>query len=542
MAVSAMLYGIWTIWKCRSQMSQLPALTVVAFLAAAVPVAQFSFGLIAFAGDAWLASMYLLGFALTAWFGYACAARFGVLRSMKPLQAVILAGAIASMWIALYQWLGLDYLGFKAINIAPGMRPYANVIQPNQLATLLALGVVAVAFLYEAGTIRGIGALSAIVFLAFGIAMTQSRSGLLEVFVVAAVLISRRSAARMQLGVRSIVIATCIVFAMPLAWEPLRGLTERSSIRDTAQMVSAGKRPIHWASLVDATSRRPWLGYGWGQVSEAQYDVALDHASTHETIAHSHNLALDLLVENGIPLGTLFIVALCAWFVLSIKRVRDAPTLLALCSVIAVFVHALLEFPLHYTYFLFPVGVFMGAVSWQTATGFTVRVPGWVAPVVLAAAVASTTLASREYFQMESDIQDNRFTSARIGSAKPIRLLHAHVFTQVSAYWNFAYTPDRRDLSAQDLEDVRRTTMRFTAKENLLRYAVLLAINGQGSKSSDVLRRICPMNLEAGCTEAELRWKVIGTRYPEVQAIPWPSPRPSDAVGRRPTSSASTTR
>lgn len=61
-----------------------------------------------------------------------------------------------------------------------------------------------------------------------------------------------------------------------------------------------------WHQMLLAIKEQPLLGYGWNQVGVAQLSVYLDYPTTEWT-EHSHNILLDLLIWNGIPLGILII-------------------------------------------------------------------------------------------------------------------------------------------------------------------------------------------------------------------------------------------
>src|SRR5437867_2317532 len=88
----------------------------------------------------------------------------------------VLAGAVISAGLALCQWLRLDLLGFLQSDLPDGVdaRPFANLGQPNLLATLLMLGLLATAILYNVGRFGAPVALPLVALLGFSLAMTQS--------------------------------------------------------------------------------------------------------------------------------------------------------------------------------------------------------------------------------------------------------------------------------------------------------------------------------------------------------------------------------
>jgi hypothetical protein len=441
------------------------------------------------------------------------------------VQCVALSGALLSLWIALYQWQGLQYLGILAIDIAGGTRPYANLIQPNQLATLVVLGLVAAAFLYERARCGALTVLLVAVTLGFGLAMTESRAGLLEVLVVGCVLVAKHQALGLRLKPKKVLFGVGLIALQPLVWEAVRGSSVRATNgRDVVELVTIGVRRIHWESMLDAIWRRPWTGYGWSQVGAAQFAVAPDHAASGETLGQSHNLVLDLLVWNGLPIGLALTVGLIWWFGGALRGARDSTTVLAFASVVAVFVHAMLEYPLHYAYFLLPVGVLMGAVSSGAMPSAAWVMPRWVAPFLLALASGITVVIANEYFKLEEEVRRWRFQQARVGmTAAPQQHSEVVLLTQLDSFLNFARTPEREGMSGAELDRMAAVVYRFPSKENALRYAAALAINSRPEEARQVLRRICKINPPGACEGAKSLWGALGKRRPAIAMVPWPT-------------------
>ncbi len=525
MAISTALAGALVLWSARRDRLLVPAITLLTLAAAVLPIAQLLGGVIAFAGDAWLVSLYLVGFALAQLTGYRATEFWTMARVVGLFEWVVLTGSLVSVWIALYQWQGLQYLGILAIDIAGGTRPYANLIQPNQFATLLVLGVVATAFLYDRGRLGAASSLLLVATLGFGLAMTQSRAGLLEVLVIGALLVASRRTLDQQLKWPHVLLGAALLLALPFAWEAVRGLSALTTGgRDTAELATIGVRRIHWESMLDAIGRRPWIGYGWDQVGAAQFAVAPDHAMTGETLAQSHNLVLDLLVWNGIPLGLALTAGLAWWFWAAWRGARDSTTLLTLASVVAVFVHAMLEYPLYYAYFLLPVGMLMGAISAGTMPRAAFTAPKWLAPLLLVAACAAVFATAREYFRLEEDVRRWRFEQARLGmAAAPRRPSEVVLLTQLAHFLDFARTPERDGMTAEELDGMAAVVRRFASKENILRYAAALAINGRPKDASEVLRRVCKINPVSACDAMKSLWGALGKRKPAIAQVPWPA-------------------
>lgn len=500
-----------------------PRLAILALLLATVPLLQAWAGRVFFWGDAWMATLYLLGFALAVVVGHRLARRHDPQMVLSMLWLAVLAAAILSVGVALCQWLGIP-LGLLGADMRTGGRPYANLAQPNQLSTLLAMGLVAAVALAQQGKMGAVGLGMAGTFLIVGVAMTGSRSGWLQLGGLTLWLLVMHGRARLEVPRRVALLMPMVFVAAMLAWSPLSKALLISGGRSGVEQARAGTRPIHWASMVDAISREPLLGYGWNQVSVAQARVATAHAGSAEMIEHSHNLVLDLLVWNGIPLGILVIGALAWWLWRQVRACRDGQVALLLAGVGVVLVHAMLEFPLEYAYFLLPVGLMMGLAQALSSTDGTVSLPRWLTALPATAALVLLTWMTLEYVQLEETHRLRRFAAARIGDpgagdSAPLPVL----LTQQRAFLEFARKQAGRGLTTQELDDMRRVAERYGYPPVLLRFALAAALNGRPDEAAATLERLCKTHPLARCREGEAAWETAAQeQYPELRAVPFP--------------------
>ena len=341
-----------------------PPVAVGALALSLVPLVQGLSGRIFFWGDAWMASAYLALFGLTITVGHELTRDEPMSDRLTGMLAVLVtASGLVSMLVALEQWLRLEDLGIFAVQMPPRGRPFANLGQPNLLATWLMLATVSVLILFEARIIGRFATACAVVMFGFGVAMTQSRTAWLEVAVLVTwLLVVRRKAAFKM--TRPGVLGVGAVFALlVLSWPTISESVFLDASRSLKEQTEGGTRWSHWIWMVDAISRQPWAGYGWNQVSVAQTAVASSHPRVGELTEHSHNIVLDMLIWNGVPIGLLVIGAFSWWLIARARACRDARIALLLGAIGIVLTHGLLEFPLEYAYFLLPVGLMIGVVE-----------------------------------------------------------------------------------------------------------------------------------------------------------------------------------
>ncbi|MFT3818377.1 MAG: Wzy polymerase domain-containing protein [Rubrivivax sp.] len=495
-------------------------------IALSVIALQFALHQIPFGGDAWVASLFVLGFAGAIAIGVAMG-RFDVAGSSHWLDAPAVgcvAAAILSVAIALMQWTWTDSLPLPINFLARGDRPYANFAQANNFCTALFLGLCALCWLREAGRIGPLGWLIGSLFLLFGMTMSGSRTGWLQMLAAIALLCwAGRRTDRPLVRVPHALALLVSFIVMTLAWPAFNDMLLLSGGRTASDQVQAGLRLPIWQMVIDAISRQPLQGYGWLQNSSAQWAVALDHSHLQRYIDYSHSLLLDLLIWAGLPLGGL-IAALVGWGLYRQSRaINDARALWLFAGVLGFFVHALLELPHAYAYLLLPVGVSIGMVHTLCPGQASLRLRpaplalAWI--VMLAAAMVTAT----DYLKVEQNYRTARLESAfgerRIVTPAP----DLQVLSQLGAFMQLIRTEARPGMSTDELAAMHKVVVRYPHPPALLRLALAQGLNDRPGDARDTLRRLCAMHLAARCEETRASWHVLQLQHPILQAIELPA-------------------
>lgn len=488
-----------------------------------LPWLQFAAGLLMFAGDAVMVSFYAyLGLMAV------CLGNWLCLKSTEGIHALVSSCALAAIFstgIALVQWTGALSLGIYGAELPPESRPFGNVAQPNHLNTLCFLGLCGIFWLYEQQYIGRTGFWFGTLFLVAGMLLSQSRTGWLQIALL--ITLGSIQSLRMQnrISLRKLSLLGSIFFTGVLLWSPLNDLLLLSSGRDLTSQMHPGTRPAYWLSMLDALWREPWWGYGWQQVGAAQQNVAIDHPPSIEYFEHSHNLLLDLMLWNGIPIGIFLASILAFWSCQKIRNYTKAQTGWLLAAFIGLGIHAMLEFPLEYAYFLIPAGLLIGCIEASTpqANIRFVTIPRKVFGGCLAAVTGVSMIVAGEWLAAEANYRSLRFESARIGeqemASEPpnFRLL-----TQISALLTFARTEATPDMSAEQVEWMHKVSMRFGYPPAMLRYALAAGLNGHPREAEITLQRICRIHGPQRCTEAQEGWQLLQQQFPQLQQIPGP--------------------
>lgn len=491
-------------------------------LLAGVPLMQGLFGQIAFVADSALPTLYLLGMALCV-AGAANLAAVQPLRWTDALQTALLAAAMASSALALTQWLRVTVPALSVDYVAPGGRAFANLSQPNHLATLLGLGLSAVLYFYERRLLGPVASVAAAAWLGWGLLMTQSRVG----WVFVALMGLWWTAGRHYLRLRGrAVLAGLVLFVLGVvSWDSLNSaLLLGVPIESLDRRLQSNSRLDHWFAIAEAIQQAPWTGWGWNQVSRAYLAIGYERPIGYEFAQNAHNIVLDLSIWAGVPLALLVGYASLRWAWLRARDCRDGARWSLLLAVGAIGAHALTEYPLDYAYFLLTLGLLIGTLEGQALPATVLRAPRATALVPWALCSVMLGWIAVEYTRVEEAARGVRLVMAGVGVDKvpyvappEVRLLDAP--REYHRYWN---ARAKRDLNPEELDWMRTVTERNPFPPAMLRYALAAGLNGRGGDAANMLRAICNTYEVRRCEEARESWRAAREQFPELGSIPMP--------------------
>lgn len=496
-------------------------------VAAATVLLQTAFGLVRFSGDALMVVLYLGAFAAAAAIG-------GSLRPTTPagtgddplntLAAAVAFCAVVSVGLALMQWTGVPPLGLWLVELRPTSRPHANVAQPNHLCTLLVLGQAALAQLYQSRRVSTPAFWLGSAWLLAGMAMSGSRTGWLQVTALAAMWLVLRRRAGLRLAGGQVVALGALYLGALVLWPLANEVLLFEGARGASDQLAAGSRPTVWRKLVEAILREPLVGYGWQQTVHAQLAAALDGPPMREHWEHAHSLALDLLIWNGIPIGLLLLGLIGSWFVSRTLACRDAGAASLLIGLAGLLVHAMLEFPHEYAYFLLPAAVAVGAVEAAHPVPAGVVVRPWMLKAMGGAIGATLVVVALDYLEAEQGFRNLRLESAGIGSpglvTPPPDLL---VLDQLEAFQRFVHTEARPGMAPEELRRLYDVAERFAYPPAMLRHALAAGLNGDPERARATLLRLCHVHPQPRCEEARDAWAEATRKYPVLSVVPAPA-------------------
>ncbi|MEX8193070.1 Wzy polymerase domain-containing protein [Comamonas guangdongensis] len=515
------------LWKSR-QFTTLEWHTLALLVLACCGIiwGQYAAGLLKELGQAWTSTLYLLGLLMALLTGSAWE-RWNPGQCADFLFLAVLAGASGSLIVQFQQWLLINPGDMFWLFLPPPPRRFhANLGQPNQLATLLCLGVLACGWLRERGRLSGWAAWVWAALLAVGLALTESRTS----WVVIAGSLTALVLWRKQLKIEGRMIAAALSWttffllctvALPHVNLWLGRTAELQELRDIS---TSELRLIYWAKLWQALVAQPWLGYGWMQTSFAQLTSDPYAMLTGGTFRHAHNLFLDLWVWLGIPLGLTVSLILVIWAFRAVLRIRQREQLWMLLFVFALMVHAMLEYPLYYAYFLLPLGLMLGALNVTQGFKPVARMHFGLAASALALAGAGWIVTAYDYVRIEENFFTLRFEHERL--AKPGEYAEPQVIalTQLQDMLWLARVDPLTTHGAPDLERAVRIAKLLPSVVGMYKLTAMYAFAGQPQQAEYWVIVMTRMNGLKQKTVQEIRrqWEEQAAKYPPMADVKWP--------------------
>lgn len=490
---------------------EIPFISIILLAVSLIPIFQYYFGLIYFKGDAVVVFLYIFLAAMAACIGFNFIGEKDEI--YKYFVLFVLVAGIISMWVAFGQWLSVDSLGLFSVHVAFNGRVYANLAQPNQFATFIMLNFCGVFYLYNK---RDIGAAIAIVLLIFfgwGLALAQSRAGFLELigFFMLGIVFFKNNKRLIYFFILSLIIFLAIWYIfLPLA----SNFLEFSELRK--DKASIGTRYIHWQTAVSAILMAPWFGYGWNQVSVALAKSVIDYPSTHEFIEHSHNMILDIFIWNGLPISLLFFAIFIKWCHKYVFLKMDLFDKCVVLSLTCFLVHAMLEFPLEYAYFLMPFSFLLGFLERNKSDVEYLKINNvffrkLIAPIIL---LIGLMWVGYDYLNVESHVQNLRLEDrGLVVDVNENSLNNIKLFDQQKNYILFARTTAKENMSGEQLEWMRKISERYGYAPALFRYAIAAGLNNRPQDATNALIRICKTSSAFNCSDSENNWNNLRLKY-----------------------------
>jgi hypothetical protein len=278
-------------------------------------------------------------------------------------------------------------------------RSAGYMAQPNHMSFLMAWALAALPVLAtwrrESRALQMLLLLAGLMLLE-GIVLSGSRAGLVCIlFLVVWGALERRLPRSVRLALLASPVAALVLWAGMHTVATSAGRAFVSMAHDPGDLTTY--RLEIWRNAWALIAGQPWLGVGWGQFNFAWTLTPIAYRPAH-FVNNAHNLFVHLATELGLPLGLLIAVLLlfAAWRGIAAVRQVEGPARanagFAAVMIAVIGLGSMLEYPLWYTYFLFPVA---WAWGFLLGAGANPRAPA-PAPAAETAAHAPATAGAVE--------------------------------------------------------------------------------------------------------------------------------------------------
>ena len=490
---------------------------------------QFAIGEITFLGDAAILVFYLTLCMLSMQIGYYAvtldeSSPFSGTNLVEKFAVLMVLGSCASVVVALAQTLDIWEPVTGWIVRAPNLRrPGSNLGQPNQLATLLVIGMASIVYLYEARKASAVLATFLLAILIVGVTLTESRTGVLSCVLLAAWLLSMRKKSGLMTSPWVAVFGCVALFTLLWSWPYIFAYVQAAGMPGSDIVpinTTAGVRLVVWSQLVEAALQKPWFGWGFLGVSDA-HNAVLGHHATAASFSYAHNIVLDMAVGMGLPLTLLSVVVTAMWLWRRVRATKNLMPWYCLAVMLPFGVHSMLEFPFAYAYLLVPVMFAVGMLEAALVPRRVVRVGRWPAAVGFCVVTALMAWSVVEYIAIEEDFRIVRFEALHVGQTpSDYERPKIYLLTQLDALLEAGRIVPVPGMAPERIELARKVAMRYpwTATQN--RYALSLALNGNPQEALRQLKVMHAMYGDEVYAGIKANWtELANTRYPQLKAL-----------------------
>ncbi|KVQ81659.1 polymerase [Burkholderia ubonensis] len=498
-----LLLGASVILLVRTSRPATPFAAPAAFAAplgfAAVLVAQVALMPLRVPSMNWLAVGYL-GAALVAMqAGYVLAREQLAEAAARIMAGALLIGGVFAVFCQVVQLFRLESVlsPFVVVyNIAVERRPYGNMAQANHLATYIAFALAGALYLVQTRRLAVWAWLMLSVVLSGGLALTVSRGPWLQVAVmVVAGFWMARAESRDEPGTPANVRARAWLMPVLLAavfvavngavrWANLHyhlnlAVSAAERMRDAGQIAP---RLALWKYGLAMFREHPLLGVGWGEFPSHQFALARALGGV-EIANNSHDIFIDLLAKSGLlGLGVL-VVTLVLWFVRALRAPQTSTRVFGFALVGVLLMHALVEYPQQYMFFLLPVMFVIGLLEAKPLR----IVPGRAAFALFALLTVGGLLAALPVLR---DYQRAEVLYYGTDPAAQYRDAPSLLFGAWGDYGAATLLTLSRDALPAKLAAHERAIALLPGETVLRRYAVLQALDGRDAGALDTVARL----------------------------------------------------
>jgi O-antigen ligase len=464
-----------------------------------LPVAQPSMN--------WLGGGYLLASFIAVHTGYGFARAGLGEKALRWGAAALIVGGLFAVFCQVVQLFHMEakFSPFVvAYNVVIERRPFGNMAQANHLATYIAFATAGTLYLVQTRRLPVIVWLVLSTIFSAGLALTVSRGPWLQMGVIAVggfwmAFIQgcstvaddpdgpANSTARRKTRAWLIPIALLVLFFAvnaAIRWANLRYQLELSQsaaerMQDANQIAP---RLALWKYGWTMFLTHPLLGVGWGEFPLHQFEFVRELGGV-EIANNSHDIFIDLLAKTGLLGMAIVLFSVACWLVRVLRAPHTPARIFALSLLGVLMMHALVEYPQQYMFYLMPAMLIFGLLETRPLRLVSRSFSYGMYVVLVVLGLASLYPILRDY---------NRSEVLYYGSqpAEQYRADPSFLFGAWGEYGAATLLPMNSQNLAAKLGMHRQALALLPGETVLRRYAVLQALAGQTQDALDTIARL----------------------------------------------------
>lgn len=434
------------------------------------------------------------------------------LKEQLPLETIVtwlayalLLGGLGNTIVVLMQLFGVD--DFFWTFGRRGKSYTGNLAQVNLLTDYLSLTLTSVFYLHIKNHLKANTVYVSVFFLLIALALTGSRMSWLYILLITLsfYVFGRNSnqqtwQAKSKLILWLPLLYGSVQFVLPMLVELIASnsavLPPAPAERLAAFATQESVRIAMIKEAFDIISLHSWLGVGWGQYVWYDLIFADTHTSHTGFVSHTHNLFVQILVECGIFALLALIIGSLYWLMRLFKQDNTIERWWLLLIGGIIFVHSMLEYPLWYAHFLGVFAVVVALADKSIALKFNQpSVVTLAAGTVLVAALSLIVVTTYQYRQIEYWVNNypKLNKQQRVSMLNEMTTMHQKTLVAEPLYLiltrAYSILPSKQAPMEYKIAEYERVLHYVQAKEDIYRYVLLLAANGQIEKATAYLKR-----------------------------------------------------
>ena len=455
----------------------------------------------------WLGGGYLLASFIAVHTGYGFVRAGLGEKALRWGAAALIVGGLFAVFCQVVQLFHMEpkFSPFVvAYNVTIERRPFGNMAQANHLATYIAFATASALYLVQTRRLPVIVWLVLSTIFSAGLALTVSRGPWLQMGVIMVAglwmaFIQGRStvaddpdgpasrAGRSKTRAWLIPIVLLVLFFAvnaAIRWANLRfqlelGQSAAQRMQDANQIAP---RLALWKYGWTMFLTHPLLGVGWGEFPLHQFEFVRELGGV-EIANNSHDIFIDLLAKTGLLGMAIVSFSVVCWLVRVLRAPHTPARIFALSLLGVLMMHALVEYPQQYMFYLMPAMLIFGLLETRPLRWVSRSFSYGLYVVLVVLGLASLYPILRDY---------NRSEVLYYGSqpAEQYRADPSFLFGAWGEYGAATLMP----MNSQDLANklvMHRQALALLPGETVLRrYAVLQALAGQSQDALDTIARL----------------------------------------------------